>query len=85
VVPAAAQAQRDYRSLKQSSFDPTGGNHDFWAIPADGVREVPGVITHIWFTIAARSTYHLKEIVLQAILGRQPRTMSNSPSRKTCT
>ena len=51
---------RDYRSLKQSSFDPTGGNRDFWAIPAGGVHEVfraegPGVITHIWFTIAARS------------------------------
>jgi hypothetical protein len=68
-IPAYARA-RDYRSLKQSSFDPTGGNHDFWAIPAGGVREVfsaegPGVITHIWFTIAARSTYHLKEIVLR--------------------
>ena len=61
-LPLYARA-RDYRSLKQSSFDPTGGNHDFWAIPAGGVREVfraegPGVITHIWFTIAARSTYH---------------------------
>ena len=25
----------------------------------------PGVISHIWFTIAAPSTYHLKEIVLR--------------------
>ena len=25
----------------------------------------PGVITHIWFTIAARSDHHLKEIVLR--------------------
>ena len=68
-LPAYARA-RDYRSLKQSSYDLTGGNRDFWAIPAGGVRDVfnadgPGVITHIWFTIAARTTYHLKEIVLR--------------------
>src|SRR6266404_7037604 len=68
-LPLYARA-RDHRSLKQSSFDPTGGNHDFWAIPAGGVRDVfnaggPGMITHIWFTIAARTTYHLKEIVLR--------------------
>ena len=26
----------------------------------------PGVVTHIWFTIAAPALYHLKEIVLRA-------------------
>jgi D-arabinan exo alpha-(1,3)/(1,5)-arabinofuranosidase (non-reducing end) len=58
------------RSLKQSSFDRTGGNADFWPIPAGGFKEVfaaegPGVITHIWFTIAAQSPEHLKEIVIR--------------------
>src|SRR6266404_7510087 len=52
--------QQHYKSLKQSSFDRTGGNHDYWNIPAGGMQEVfnttgPGVISHIWFTIAARS------------------------------
>ena len=39
--------------------DKTGGNSDRWPIAPGAVQEVfnatgPGVITHIWFTIAAR-------------------------------
>lgn len=69
LLPTYARAQ-NHQSLKQSSFDRTGGNKDSWQIAAGGVREVfnangPGVITHIWFTIAARGVYHLKEIVLR--------------------
>src|SRR5579884_677152 len=69
-LPAYVRAQ-NYRSLKQSSYDTTGGNHDFWAVPKGHTQEVfkaegPGVITHVWFTIAARGVYHLKEIVLRA-------------------
>src|SRR5690242_176732 len=68
-LPAYARAQ-SYRSLKQSSFDTSGGNSDRWPIAAGATREVfaqdgPGVITHIWFTIAARSGDHLKELVLR--------------------
>ena len=68
-LPGYARAQK-YKSLKQSSFDTTGGNRDYWPIAGGGTREVfrasgPGVITHIWFTIAARSDHHLKEIVLR--------------------
>ena len=60
----------NYKSLKQSSFDKTGGNSDRWPIAPGAVQEVfnatgPGVITHIWFTIAARGGDHLKEIVLR--------------------
>ncbi len=69
-LPRYARAQ-NYRSLKQSSHDPTGGNHDFWNVPAGETKEIfnsqePGVITHIWFTIAAPGTMHLKEIILRA-------------------
>jgi hypothetical protein len=58
-------------SLKQSSYDRTGGNADRWQIAAGGTQEVfqaegPGAITHIWFTLGARSSNHLKEIVLRA-------------------
>jgi len=61
---------RNYKSLKQSSFDRTGGNADAFHIAPGGELEVfqsagPGIITHIWFTIAARSGHHLKEIVLR--------------------
>src|SRR3984893_7642756 len=68
-LPNYARAQ-NYQSLKQSSFDRTGGNKDSWPISGGRMHEVfsangPGVITHIWFTIAARSVPHLKEIVLR--------------------
>ena len=68
-LPAYARAQ-SHRSLKQSSFDRTGGNADSWPIAPGATKEVflsdgPGIVTHIWFTIAARSEYHLKEIVLR--------------------
>ncbi|MBZ5619143.1 MAG: DUF2961 domain-containing protein [Acidobacteriia bacterium] len=68
-LPAYTRAQ-DYKSLKQSSYDRTGGNRDSWNIPAGGVLEVfnaqgPGAISHIWFTISARSNDHLKELVLR--------------------
>ena len=68
-LPEYALAQ-DYRSLKQSSYDRTGGNADRWVIEPGASREVftsdgPGVITHIWFTIAAESRTHLKEIVMR--------------------
>jgi len=68
-LPAYVLAQ-DYRSLKQSSHDRTGGNADFWPIAPGETREVfradgPGMISHIWFTIAADSMHHLKELVLR--------------------
>jgi hypothetical protein len=61
---------RNYKSLKQSSFDRTGGNADAFHIAPGGELEVfqsagPGIITHIWFTIAARSGHHLKELVMR--------------------
>ncbi|MGB9606649.1 MAG: DUF2961 domain-containing protein, partial [Bryobacteraceae bacterium] len=68
-LPAYARAQ-NHRSLKQSSYDRTGGNADRWQIPPGATQEVfnatgPGIITHIWFTIASPSAMHLKEIVLR--------------------
>lgn len=69
LLPAYARAQ-EYRSLKQSSHDRTGGNADFWRIKPGETQEIfqsagPGLITHIWFTISAPSAMHLKEIVLR--------------------
>ena len=69
-LPNYARAQ-NYKSLKQSSYDRTGGNSDRWPIAPGATQELfrsdgPGVITHIWFTIAAQSANHLKEIVIRA-------------------
>jgi hypothetical protein len=82
-LPAYARAQR-YRSLKQSSYDRTGGNRDFWDIPAGGTKDVfaasgAGVISHIWFTIAAKSERHLKELVLRAYWDGNPKPSVETP------
>jgi len=65
--------QKDYTQERVSSSDPTGGNDDGnWKNPIKAGEERtianltgPGVITHIWFTIAAAERYHLKKIVLR--------------------
>ena len=59
-----------YKTARQSSFDRTGGNKDFFSIASGETKEVfqaagPGIVTHIWFTIAAQSPGHLKELVLR--------------------
>ena len=69
LLPDYARAQ-SYKSLKQSTYERNGGNADSRKIPPGGAVTVfdspgPGVITHIWFTIAAQSGNHLKEIVLR--------------------
>ncbi len=68
-LPNYVRAQ-SFKSLKQSSYDKTGGNSDRWPIGAGQTYEVfqangAGLISHIWFTIAAQSGNHLKEIVLR--------------------
>lgn len=69
-LPGYARAQ-NYKSLKQSSHDRSGGNADRWQVKPGVTQELfnstgPGVITHIWFTISAPSRMHLKELVLRA-------------------
>ena len=70
VLPVYARAM-NHKSLKQSSYDQTGGNSDRWPVaPGETITvfdaKGPGVISHIWFTIAAPGLMHLKEIVLRA-------------------
>lgn len=63
--------KQTYQSLKQSTYDRSGGNRD--ARPIEGGQTLtvfesdrPGIITHVWFTIAAKSAHHLKEMVVRA-------------------
>ncbi len=64
---------RDYRSERISSYDRTGANDDGnWRNkiqPGEtrviGALEGPGIIKHIWITIASSEPYHLKKIVLR--------------------
>jgi Protein of unknown function (DUF2961) len=68
-LPAYALAPT-HQTHKQSSYDRTGGNADFFHIAPGQTLNVfesdgPGIITHIWFTINSRSQRHLKELVLR--------------------
>lgn len=70
LLPSYVRKQ-NYKSLKQSTYDRSGGNRDARPIPGGQTLTVfdssqPGVITHIWFTIAARGGDHLKELILRA-------------------
>jgi hypothetical protein len=64
---------RSYTNHRAGSYEPGGTNDDGqWRHPikAGETRtlaklEGPGVITHVWFTIATAEAYHLKRLVLR--------------------
>src|SRR5215469_5247122 len=70
-APLTAITQpHDYVQKRSSSYDRTGANADFRAVaPGETVTVLddagPGVITHIWFTIATDESFHLKKLVLR--------------------
>ncbi|MBZ5726814.1 MAG: DUF2961 domain-containing protein [Acidobacteriia bacterium] len=83
LLPAYTRA-RNCKSRKQSSFDRTGGNRDYWTIAAGATQAVfeadgPGVMSHIWFTIAARGGDHLKELVLRGYWDGNARPSVETP------
>ena len=62
--------QQTYKVVRVSSTDPTGGNHDWRTVPPGATQTVldadgPGIVSHVWFTIAAAEPFHLKRIVLR--------------------
>ena len=85
-LPHYARAQ-NYRSLKQSSYDRTGGNSDRWPIAPGETQEVfqsdgPGVITHIWFTIAAPGPRPSQGDRAAHVLGRQLQAQRGNAGRR---
>jgi len=61
---------RQGRSRRISSWDITGRNRDCWTIEAGATRALaeitgPGIIRHIWFTIASDDPYYLRKSVLR--------------------
>jgi hypothetical protein len=61
---------KDYVQKRASSYDRTGGNADARTIPAGETLTLlddagPGMISHVWFTIASDDPNHLKALVLR--------------------
>jgi hypothetical protein len=62
--------QQSYTLHRASSADLSGANADSRTVPPGETSTVldtdgPGLISHIWFTISDRESYHLKRIVLR--------------------
>ncbi|HTJ29780.1 MAG TPA: glycoside hydrolase family 172 protein [Acidobacteriaceae bacterium] len=60
----------DYVQKRVSSYDRTGGNADAIHIAHGATATIldasgPGIITHIWFTIASPEHLHLKKLVMR--------------------
>ncbi|MGI8742601.1 MAG: glycoside hydrolase family 172 protein [Bryobacteraceae bacterium] len=78
---------KHYTQERATSSDPTGGNDDGnWknSIKPGEQRLIagligPGIITHIWFTIATPEQYHLKKIVLRAYWDGDPNPAIETP------
>jgi hypothetical protein len=67
---SALPQAKDYVQKRASSYDRTGGNADFRALAPGETFTVldesgPGLITHLWFTIASDDPHHLKALVLR--------------------
>jgi len=68
---------RNYKNLRSSSWDRTGGNDDSVGVDPGQTATVldvhgAGVVTHIWFTINSPDTMHLKNLVLRAWWDGEP-------------
>jgi hypothetical protein len=62
--------QQDYVLKRVSSADPSGANADFRQVDPGDVLTLmdangPGMLTHIWITVASPEDYHLKKLVLR--------------------
>jgi hypothetical protein len=62
--------QQDYVLKRVSSSDPSGANADFRQVDPGGVLTLmdangPGLLTHIWITVASPEADHLKKLVLR--------------------
>ncbi len=73
-----------YVLKRVSSYDRTGGNADYRTVAPGQTLTVldapgPGVITHLWFTIADPEPYHLKKIVLRMYWDHEPTPSVEAP------
>jgi Protein of unknown function (DUF2961) len=60
----------NYVEKRSSSYDRTGGNADYRQLPPGKTLVLldvpgPGIVTHLWMTIASAERFHLKKLVLR--------------------
>lgn len=77
-------AAKDYVLNRASSYDTTGGNADARQIAPGKTLTVldaagPGMVSHIWFTVASPDPDHLKALVLRAYWDGEPTPSVETP------
>jgi Protein of unknown function (DUF2961) len=75
---------KDYAQHRVSSYDRSGGNADFRTIAAGETLTLldetgPGLITHLWVTIASDDPNHLKALVLRMYWDGEARPSVEAP------
>ncbi len=75
---------RDYVQHRASSYDRTGGNADYRSFaPGETLTLLdesgPGLISHVWFTIATYDRDHLKSLVLRMFWDGEPTPSVETP------
>jgi hypothetical protein len=65
-----ARLRSDVRRRRLSSYDPAGGNSDWWEFAPGQARDLaaidgPGCIKHIWATLWTHDKYPLRKVVLR--------------------
>jgi hypothetical protein len=83
MLSALTQPQ-DYVLKRFSSFDRAGANADWRPIEAGATLVLldeagPGMISHIWITIASREPHHLKKLVVRMYWDDEPAPSVESP------
>lgn len=61
---------KDVRSKRESSYDKTGGNKDYWVIGSGEIATIAdiggaGCIKHIWMTGMCSDKYFLRKVVME--------------------
>jgi hypothetical protein len=72
------------RSRRESSYDRTGGNVDFAAVPAGGRlvlldADGPGMVTHLWFALGSMDYNYLRNVSLKAWWDGHPEPSIDCP------
>src|SRR5437867_3509250 len=81
---SALTAPQDYVQKRSSSYDRTGGNEDYRRVAPGATLTLldeagPGIITHVWVTIASPERFHLKKLVLRMYWDNEPTPSVEAP------
>lgn len=72
-----ARLRPGVRRARKSSYDPTGGNRDWWEFGPGQTHRIaditgPGCIKHVWMTMGCEDKYPYRKVVLRMFWDGEP-------------